>query len=72
MEVVNLVVVCFKRCSLVKQVLNIGQFATIGTHAFCLGLLKIEINETNTWRKPSQSKQRALFKMGVSVWRSVV
>jgi len=56
----------------VKQVLNIGQFATIETLAFCLGLLKIGIDKTNTWRKPSQSRQKAPFKMCVSIWRSVV
>ncbi len=39
-KVTNLVLICLKRCSLVKQVLHVGQFAAIGAHAFFLGLLK--------------------------------
>ncbi len=42
MEVANLVVVCFKRCSLVKQILYVGQFVTIKAHVFYSGLLKIK------------------------------
>jgi hypothetical protein len=53
MEIVILVVVCFDRCSLVKQVLHVGQFATIGTHVFCLGLLKTKTSKTNTWKGSS-------------------
>jgi hypothetical protein len=62
MEVANLVVVCFKRCSLVKQILHVGQFVAIKAHVFYLGLLKIKIGKTNTWRRPSQSKQIAPLK----------
>ncbi len=40
MEVANIVVVYFKKCSLVKKVLHVGQFTTIGAHAFFLGLLE--------------------------------
>ncbi len=72
MEIVILVVVCFDRCSLVKQVLHVGQFTTIGTRVFCLGLLKTKTSKTNTWRGPSQSKQIAPFEMGIFVWKSVV
>jgi hypothetical protein len=72
MEVANLVVVCFKGCSLVKQILHVGQFVVIKAYAFYLGLLKTETNKINTWRGPSQSKQIALFEMGVSIWKSVI
>jgi hypothetical protein len=49
MKVAKLVVVWFKKCSLMKQVLHVGQLATIGAHVFCLGLLKAKISKINIW-----------------------
>jgi hypothetical protein len=72
MKVANLIVVCFKRCSLMKQILYVGQFITIKAHAFYLGLLKTKTHKTNAWRGPSQSKQIAPFEMGTSIGRSVI
>jgi hypothetical protein len=71
MEVINLVVVCFNRCSLVKQVLHVA-FAAIGALVFCLGLLKTKTCKIHTWRGPSQLGQIAPFEMGTSIWKNVV
>jgi len=72
MEVAILVVVCFERCSLVKQVLHVGQFVAIGAHVFYLGILKAKTSKTNTWKGLSHLGQIAPFEMGTSIWRNVV
>jgi hypothetical protein len=72
MEVAILVVVCIEKCSLVKQVLHVGQFVAIGAHVFCLGLIRAKIGKTIIWKGPSHLGQIAPFQMGTSIWRNVV